>query len=809
MKRLTGFELYKVWGKRSFLGVLAALLLVNLFLLWYTERPEMGGFPSSAYRLLQEDLRGKTERQKQEFIQAAYERATAFSLIDTVKVLEIRNDSFAQLEIDSLKQEHPGLYEAYIGVYTETFSPRYTANLEQETAFLGKVWEEIQQVSAYPAYLDDIQNKADNLSGISIFAPAEHGGFSSRNIQKTAADYQAMRGISICYDGSQGFLSATGFFVTDLLALLMLFVLSCILIFDEKQKNLFSLVRVTPRGRLPTISAKLFTLGISSACVVLLLFGGNLLYCAVTMGLGDLSRSLQSVGSFLGSTLRMSVGQYLLLFLFTKWLACWIAGSLILLVSVLSRHPAVALLSAAALFAVSFGMLAWIPSQSDWNLLKYLNPAAVLRTNELYRQYLNFNLFGRPVNLIPAVFWFLLAAGALLIAGVLFAFVYKRQVRANRISLRRTPLSFLRPRQRGTSVFFQEGYKLLLLNKAALFLLLFAVLTALALPTSPDYLPSDELVYRQYMTALSGKMSPEKQQFLDQESAALEDAAEKVQAISLRLENGEISQSQADLLTRPYNAVLARQQIFDRVLQQVAYSSEHPDASILYDTGYRKLFAASGNALSLLPLMVFSVLCFASVFAMEYKNNAARLICVTPLGRKKTAAAKLLLSILLAIPLCLLSVLPELARVCLTYGLPGLSYSVQSLPLYANLPSWLPVWGFLLLHYGFQLLGCVSVTLVVCALSLRLKNSIYAIMVSFLLLGVPILLNAMGLGFATYFSLLPLFQAGYYWSANGNLPLFFGYLLAVGAAAIFCILYSYRRFGRPAPVQRKRASAAS
>ena len=238
-------------------------------------------------------------------------------------------------------------------------------------------------------------------------------------------------------------------------------------------------------------------------------------------------------------------------------------------------------------------------------------------------------------------------------------------------------------------------------------------------------------------------------------------------------------------------------------MQQVEYCNEHPGTGILYDTGYRKLFAASGNALSLLPLIVLTVLCFASVFAMEYKNNAARLICVTPLGRKKTAAAKLRLSILLTIPLFLFSVLPELVRVCLTYGFPGLSYSVQSLPPYANLPSWLSVWGILFLHYGFQLLGCVSITLVVCALSLRLKNSIYAIMLSLLLMGIPILLKAMGLDFAIYFSLLPLFQAGYYWSANGNPPLFFVYLLSVMAGAIFCTLYSYRCFGRPTPGQKK------
>lgn len=802
MMRLIGFELYKVWGKRSFLGVLSVLLLVNGFLLWYTQRPELSGFPASAYRLLQDDLQGKTEQQKLAAIQTAYEQAAAYSLIDAINVLENRDDAFAQLEIDSLKAEHPGLYEAYIGSYTGAFAPRYTADLEQETAFLADVWNEMQRVSSYPAYLDDIQKKADRLSGISIFASADRGSFSSRNIHKTAAAYQAMRGTTIRYDGSHGFLTATGFFVTDLLMLLLLFVVSCILIFDEKQKNLLALIRMTPRGRSSTIAAKLLALGVSSACVVTVLFGGNLLYCAATVGLGDLSRSVQSVGAFLGSTLRLNVGQYLLLFLFTKWLACVAAGTLVLLAAVLSRHPAISLLACSALFAAGFSMLAWIPPQSNWNSLKYLNPAAVLRTNEIYRQYLNLNIGGHPVNLIPAVFLFLLAACVLFTTCVLIAYACKRPVCAKRMSRTRNRRPCRRGR-RGPTLFSQEAYKLLIQNKAAWYLLLFAALTGMALPTSPEYLPSDEWMYRQYMTTLSGPMTPEKQRYLDQESAVLDDAEQKSHAIARQLQAGEISPSQAELLSRPYDVILARRPIWERVLQQVAYSKAHPGASILYDNGYRTLFTGSGDAAALLPLVLLCVVCFASIFAMEYPNRAVRILCVTPLGRGRTAVTKLLLSCLLTIPLFLLGIVPELARIHLTYGFPGLTYSVISLPPYAGLPAWLPVWGLLALHYGCQLFGCLTITLVICALSLRTKNGIYAIMLSFLLLGAPILLAAMGLDFTVYGSLLPLFRAGQSWSAQGHPLLFTVYAAAAGFVGIGSALYSCRCFGRPAPGQRR------
>ena len=53
MFRLTGFELEKLWGKRRFRLSCLLLLLLELFLMWYTTLPAEGKAGLSAYKAFQ------------------------------------------------------------------------------------------------------------------------------------------------------------------------------------------------------------------------------------------------------------------------------------------------------------------------------------------------------------------------------------------------------------------------------------------------------------------------------------------------------------------------------------------------------------------------------------------------------------------------------------------------------------------------------------------------------------------------------------------------------------------------------------
>ena len=68
MLRLIPFELSKIWRKRSFLLSVCVLLLIHLFLLWYTTLPSEETAPLSAYKQLHTELSGKTKRKRESIL---------------------------------------------------------------------------------------------------------------------------------------------------------------------------------------------------------------------------------------------------------------------------------------------------------------------------------------------------------------------------------------------------------------------------------------------------------------------------------------------------------------------------------------------------------------------------------------------------------------------------------------------------------------------------------------------------------------------------------------------------------------------
>ena len=87
MVTLIRFELQKVWLKRSFLSLMALLLLLNVFLLWYLNQPTGDEPPLCAYKAVCQDVSGMTEDEKFTYISDLKEQADGLSLVEQVQSL--------------------------------------------------------------------------------------------------------------------------------------------------------------------------------------------------------------------------------------------------------------------------------------------------------------------------------------------------------------------------------------------------------------------------------------------------------------------------------------------------------------------------------------------------------------------------------------------------------------------------------------------------------------------------------------------------------------------------------------------------
>ena len=169
-------------------------------------------------------------------------------------------------------------------------------------------------MAAYTDFLDGVQTKATQLAGISIFQN-DKTGYDLKNIEATAKVYAGLTATEIDYYPQKGLYTAISYAFTDLILLAAMLLLALLLVRQERDSGLLSLVRSLPGGRLKTALAKLAAFAASLLVVLTVLYGVNLAYCSASFGLGSLNRTIQSVPALMRCTMQITVGQYLLRFL--------------------------------------------------------------------------------------------------------------------------------------------------------------------------------------------------------------------------------------------------------------------------------------------------------------------------------------------------------------------------------------------------------------------------------------------------------------------------------------------------------------
>lgn len=211
---------------------------------------------------------------------------------------------------------------------------RFCNDIHTEQQLIADVIKEVQTCAEYDSYLDGIDEQARKMTGISLFA--EPDSFSYKNIAKAPNDFAHLKGSTLAPAPSKGAHMATGFFPTDIAALLMIMTVVTI-VTREKELDQITLSRTTYKGRIPLDIAKLMTCFTAAFAALILLYSVNLAAGYFTYGYGDLGRQIQSVYSYNGSDLKVSVIQYFVLFLMSKFGVYCLFAALIYMITTVSN----------------------------------------------------------------------------------------------------------------------------------------------------------------------------------------------------------------------------------------------------------------------------------------------------------------------------------------------------------------------------------------------------------------------------------------------------------------------------------------
>lgn len=713
MTALIGFELQKVWRKGSFLSYMVLLLLLNVFLLWYVNRPAGDEPPLSAYKAVCQDISDMTEQEKFAYISDLKERADGSG--------------------DSL-------------IYTD--SP------EKECTLIDELYEEISAVSGYDDYLASVQKNSSQLDGISIFrSSTSEENFGSRNIAKSAADHAGLSSENICWFPSKGMTMAVESRATDLLLLLSVFLFVGQLITEEKGKGLFAVTRSTKRGLWADMGARIAALLIHSSVVCLLLYGSNLIVAGSMAGIGKLSASLQSLAPYVESSFPISLGAFLALGLITKIGAVFLLGLLLAACAVYSSHSFMPQLIGIGFLGLNWILYAFIPSYSHLNLLKHLSYFSLLRTDALFGTYFNLNIMGFPLGRTSCslvLLAILLSAG---IAAVLLLFRY-----GNRLSMNRTSGYFHLPFHPHNSLFRHEGYKMLIANRGLLILLAFVILLGWN-ALGKKYTPSaGEQYYQSMMLSLEGELTEEKEAGIKAEQSRYDEALAQMERIDQMVADGRISENAGDSMKEPWYSEVAFYPWFQRI--QTQYERILSAGGVfIYDTGYLYLFGQMDDdfLINLLLISLCFSFAFANVMAMEDGKGLWGLLSATKLGRKRILVQKWMVCSVVSVGVTLLPWLFRGISISSVYPMGEIWAEIQSIPQYREFPVNLPILWFLMLTVLSQLISTQLICAVVLLLSKWRKNYFQTLFLTLLLLAAPLVLAQMGISIMRWFSVWPLY----------------------------------------------------
>lgn len=783
MMRLISAELRKVWGSRFFLLCLTVLLCINIFLLWFGTSHTPGNVPAAAYRTLENEISHMTMEEMDMFLHESLMRTESLLHIDRV----LREEAYAGgRQNESLRNQYADDFTSCYDLFASGQYLHYGNTLSQEYRFLKTITYEFDQSKNYESFLDSIEQKAKQLSAISIFANSTRS-YDSENIRITEQAYRDMSGTPIHYYPQKGLMTALDFELTDVVTIFAMLLVATVLVRAERDNGLLTLVRSTSAGRLHTAIAKLAALAVSLAIILIGLYGINLLYCSGLYGIGPLDRTIQSVPQLMRSTWKLTVGEYIGCFLLAKWLAAFICGVWVMLSMLYAKRLFTGILGALALIGINLFIRTVIPATSRMNVFKYANLVSFLRTNELLGGYRNLYWFDHPVPLIlveiaAAVLFFIVFVSA-------FCTIFSRCyfIPANRRIGRKR---FFRHTPAFTTPARQEAYKLLIMQRGALLLALFACFQIYTAATAVNYIDADEIYYQYYMKHVEGPLTQEKADWLN-------DANEEfrpIYALNKAVNEKSITVQKYQTVMQGYASLQQKMNLFQRVAARARNIGAKPRMQMVYETGWLSLFdfQDTQDLHDTLFMAILCALCFSGLFAIEKETGMIRVIRTTPLGQKETVRKKLWLTVAVVCVLTFLSLLPRFWSTVRDYGLGAWMAPVYSIPEYRSAPE-IPLFMMTALLVISRFAAVLCMALVTLALSQKLGNTFGALFASLLIFALPPLLSISGMTNAKWLSPYPLLHICALFSINAQ-SIGIMFFLIVLAICYLCVEYLFEHF---------------
>lgn len=787
MFSLIKVEFIKIFQKKNLILFLLLLCIANIGIFAYAQNVNHSISPA-AYQRLQTKLNEIPNNERYDFIKSEYEKYEAFMFIEQLISLRI-NPQENQDRIELLINEHPDIEEKYSQEYHNNHQSYYTDYLESDVEFLSQIVDEFEVLYQYPQKIESIQNQAQTITSISIFQK-ETNSFEQKNINKSAKDYQNMVSTPLTYTSEKGLYEAISFPLTSLFIMISMMVLASHMIMEEKEKKLFSIIKLTKKGQYPTIFAKIIVL-LSLVALITFVMVVTQLFCShIIYGLGDLNRSLQSMASFSHCPFSLNVVQFISVFMFMKWLSACLIGIIMIFITILINNKVMAFLSIIILIVIEYILYLFIAPLSSFYLFKYINIISILQTDTFFQIYHNMNILGEPVSLHIFTFICMLILFAIMFIATCITYRYQRNMILKSFELKIPQFFPLSLSLRG-----QELYKVFHLQKVLMLCILCMGVQFYQYHDMSLYIDTETRIQQQYLKELEGPLTDEKEQWLLQEKGHYDELNQQLMQISLKEKDGTITRLQAIQMSEPIEQQLIGQDVFQRIYTQYENIKDNPQKQFVFDIAYQQFFIkTSWTMMPTLLLFILLILGLSSLINYEYQNQMYRVTQTTLKGNKPLIYIKCEITIIISLIFFVMITIPPLILLGQTYGFSSLSASLVSIENLSIFPSWMSIGMGCLFSLLLRFFAVLCLTFGIQAIAVKTRNTLLTLFISLFIFLVPILLAYGGYHLLDNISLYPLlFNGQYVQTASGLLQILFlviGYTLLL----ILSIKYIFRYY---------------
>lgn len=298
---------------------------------------------------------------------------------------------------------------------------------------------------------------------------------------------------------------------------------------------------------------------------------------------------------------------------------------------------------------------------------------------------------------------------------------FEKSIRRSLLNVKEKLCSVLggrKPKRR--SLFVSEAKKSFL--KSKLIVLCIIMLGVKLYSANASVIPVDEYekYYRKLCYELSGELTDEKQFHIQDKLRESEEIISGLDKVRNDFNSGLLTSEEYSKYREKCNAAYADQYAYEKLYEQCvrieAAKMNGIGAQLLYDTGWIYYFDTGADVL----LYAFLLLFFCGTYAGEYSTGFHAIAETTAGGMKALHRAKIKLAVVVATVAFGIFFTADLLFLIRSYPLASAEVSLASV---VSIDSALPLWTAMLLSAGAKLLLSLVLSVLICLLSRYLKKT--------------------------------------------------------------------------------------